>query len=162
MESRIDRPATSSAGAGPRAPGFTLIELMVVIAVLSLLTLSATLGVNRPRRAESEDWARFARIHALLREQAVMGQEVLGLRLTPDGYLRLRRDRSGWLGDGPDATWARPVQVMEPFGADSIVAFLPSGQSTPVRLSFAPGATGSGLETQCVSDGWGPVTCANP
>ncbi len=154
------------AGIGTGSPkgtdGFTLIELMVVVAILTLLTLTAVMGVNRPRTAGASDWARFERMHDRLREQAVMGQVVLGLRLRPEGYSRLRRVPRGWAEDGTPATWSGPVRVIRPFGTANVIAFLPSGESTPVQVAFAgSGSAGGGgaPETICESDGWAAVTC---
>lgn len=143
----------SQLGGGDR--GFTLVELMVVVAILSLLTLTAALGVNRPR-ASSQDWARFESIHDRLREQAVMGGETLGLRLSETGYRRLRRDAAGWQEEGPAGAWSGAVRMELPAGPDRLLVFLPSGRATPARLAFA----GEGVATVCESDGWGPVSCA--
>jgi len=158
------RPAPARGRCDPRTAqgtgtaGFTLVELMIVVAVLSLLTLSVTLGVNRPRVPGSQDWARFQRLHDRLREQAVMGQRTLGVQFRDTGYQRQVRTAAGWQDEGPAGSWTRPVRIERPFGATDRVTFLPNGQSTPVRVAFA-GADATQAETVCSTDGWDPVAC---
>ncbi len=136
--------------------GFTLVELMVVIAILAVLTTGAVLGVNRPRTALAQDWSQFGEVHARLREQAVTGQQVLGLALSAAGYRRMRRGPAGWSPLGAQQDWRGRADVQRPLDAREVVAFLPTGRSTPVRLRFAA----DGRSAICESDGWGPLECA--
>jgi len=135
--------------------GFTLIELMVVIAILALLTVSVSLGVNRPQSVNAQDWSRFQTVYKTLREQAVLGQEVLGLMLSRQGYQRMRREGAAWTNIGDPIAWRGKVQVQAPFDPDVPVAFQPKGQSTPVRLRFEDGAR----VVFCECDGWAKISC---
>lgn len=148
------------AGITPRDHGFTLIELMIVVAVLSLLTLTVTLGVNRPRTAQADDWTAFRDLHDRMREQAVTGDAVLGLSLSPDGFARLHRDAAGWVEDTPPSAWRGAVDIRRPVDPRPVVVFLPNGRSTPVRLAFAAAGPLDGSGMVCESNGWEPLECA--
>ena len=134
--------------------GFTLIELMVVITILSLLTLSVTLSVSRPRSGgAAQDWARFEAVHASLRTEAVLTRRILGLAVNSEGYQRLARVDGAWRQEGEVIAWRAGVAVERPFAGP--VAFLPAGQGSAVRLRFEGGAR----VTVCESDGWAALLC---
>ena len=137
-----------------RAAGFTLIELMVVITVLSLLTLSVTLSVSRPRGGgAAQDWARFEAVHEALRTEAVLTRRILGLSVNAEGYQRFERVGGSWRAQGEVISWREDVAVERPFGGP--VAFLPAGPGSAVRIRFG-GASGV---TVCASDGWAALRC---
>ena len=135
--------------------GFTLIELMVVVAILALLTTTLTLSVNRPQSTDLTDARRFEAVHAQLRNQAIMSGQILGLRMDGAGFQRLRW-QAEWQALGDVAAWRRTVQVMEPLDLRSPVQFAPSGQASAVHLRFE---TGSGTQI-CRGDGWAELTCS--
>ncbi|WP_425052952.1 prepilin-type N-terminal cleavage/methylation domain-containing protein [Psychromarinibacter sp. S121] len=135
--------------------GFTLVELVVVVAILSVLTLSVVLGVNRPGLARSQDWSRFATLHDSLREQAVLGRQVLGLELNATGFRRMRRIDGVWQAEGGGGDWQDPVRIERPFDPGAVVTFLPDGRSTPVTVRFG---VSDGART-CKGDGWRAVEC---
>lgn len=145
-----------TAGVTSGETGFTLIELMIVVTILSLLTLSVSLGVNRPRSAQAQDWSRFVTLHARLREQAILSGEVIALSLTENGYRVQRRGATGWQEVGVARDWRGPVQVLQPFERGAPVLFSPAGQNGAVRLRFE---TEAGPQI-CESGGWEPVTCS--
>jgi len=141
--------------AAVRNAGFTLIELMIVVTVLSVLTLSVGLGVTRPRSPNAQDWARFQAAHAQLRDQAILSGEVLGLALDGGGFQRLAWRDGGWVQAGQALRWRDAVQVIAPQDGRGPVLVTPGGRGTALRLRFERGAR----VTICVTDGWGPVSC---
>lgn len=74
----------------PRLParGFTLVEVMVVIAIIAILVTMVSLSLRGDRAGEQieEEARRLAALLNLLREEAVMRNTDLGLVLTPEGY----------------------------------------------------------------------------
>ena len=144
----MDRRVNASAG-------FTLIELMIVIAVLALLTTTVSLSANRPRTALATDAGRFLATHARLREQAVLSRQIMGLAVDADGYQRLRWNGETWQLLGKKARWRGAVAVLRPANRRAPLEFAPSGQATPVRLRFDQG----GRVRVCASGGWDAVSC---
>ena len=155
MDQGVMRPG--QAGVTRGETGFTLIELMIVVTILALLTVSVSLGVNRPRTTNAQDWSRFAALHDRLRAQAILSGEILGLSLDASGYQRLRWQQGDWVSVGTRAEWRDSVQVIAPFDVRSPVIFTPGGQASPVNLQFDT-STGA---TRCASDGWKAVSCSN-
>ncbi len=146
MERRVSRDG---------AAGFSLIELMVVVAVLAILTTSITLSASRPRDGNASDWGRFSALHARLQDQAVLSRQLLGLSVTQDGYQRLRWAGGDWQVLGDRVAWRDEVVLIEPFSALAPLEFAPSGQVTPMRARFQAGEA----VRLCQNDGWGPVSC---
>ena len=152
----------------PRA-GFTLIELVVVMAIMSVLALSVSFSAARMGAGQQSDVAGFSAQFERLYERAIMGRAPLALSLSDRGWQMLRPDDSTpdrWIAVGrvrvlrgearfetADLTPARRT------GAPLLYAdlvFLPNGQSTPFRVAFI---SAQGV-TRCTSDGWTGVKCA--
>jgi len=135
--------------------GFTLIELMIVVAVLAILTVSVSLSVTRPRAGIESDVTRFQAVHERLRSQAILSRQIQGLRLTNDGYQALRWDGADWQDSGGQVSWRQNVAVQIPFDLTAPVQFGPSGQVTAVQVRFE----GNGRALICASDGWAKLSC---
>jgi prepilin-type N-terminal cleavage/methylation domain-containing protein len=156
---RTDRGAVS---------GFSLLEMVVVVAVLATLTVAATLSIGR--RAGSGDAARFVAAYRGLMDAALLGQEARGLRLMPGGWQVLRPEGpgQGWQGSGPVQPFRDAVAFegaegpilprpdLDPPEPDLV--FLPDGKLTPVTVSFAAG----GSVTLCRSVPLSGLDCAAP
>jgi len=86
----------------PRAGGFTLIELAIVMAVLGVVLSLAT--VVLPRRAEvqaQQEASRLVRVLDALQREALLQGRPAGLRITGTGYetLRLDQQHMAWEGN---------------------------------------------------------------
>ena len=134
----IFRPAVSRS----RQRGFTLLELMVVIAIMALATMTITLsfGQNGQRQLERE----ALRLSALLegaRAQSRADGAAIDWRLNDQGFEFDRTDgtttTSAWLTPEPQASSADPVLLgPEPLiGPQSIVIYRQEHPQTALRVS---------------------------
>ena len=145
MDRRLKRPDA----------GFTLIELMIVVALLAILTTSVSLSASRPRAGVESDVTRFQAVHDRLRAQAILSRQTLGLQLSDTGYQTLRWDGSGWKMTGAEHDWRQEVAVLRPFGQLAPLQFGASGQVTPVEVRFS----NSDSSFLCTSNGWAKLSC---
>jgi len=94
--------------------GFTLVELIVVIAVMALLTGAVVLTVAAPAGA-SDSATRFAGRLAAARDQAVVSGRPISAWVSPSGYGfdQLRGGRWQRLADKPfeSADWGKGATV---------------------------------------------------
>lgn len=87
---------TSATGSSRRAAGFSLVELLVVVAMIGLLG-SAVLLTLPPTGTSAGDQAERLAAHLLrAREEAVLGNRAVAVRVGRDGYHFLKRDGGGW------------------------------------------------------------------
>lgn len=96
---------TSATGTWTAEAGFTLLEVMVTLALIGIVTGFAVLSLPGDPAAERLDREarRLLQIVTLQRDEAVLLGETRGIRFTPDGYHALRRT--------DDGTWESPVET---------------------------------------------------
>ncbi|MEZ5714079.1 MAG: prepilin-type N-terminal cleavage/methylation domain-containing protein [Paracoccaceae bacterium] len=144
-----------------REAGFTLIELMVVVAILSTLALGVALSAGRGGSRGESDLARFRAGFDLARALAIEGNEMRGLTLGPKGMQalvwRLGAEGGVWTELGGPQPWRGRVAFAprQPGRAgEPDLVFLPNGRSTGFSVRFDGDDSGS-----CESDGWAGLTC---
>lgn len=87
----------------PRARGFTLVELMVVIAIIGLLSGVVVMTMADPRGRLSGDIDRFAGRVRAARDSAIIGGRSMALWVSPTAYGFERRAQGQWsaVTEGP-------------------------------------------------------------
>uniref|UniRef100_A0A182TS81 Type II secretion system protein H n=1 Tax=Anopheles melas TaxID=34690 RepID=A0A182TS81_9DIPT len=112
--------------------GFTLLEVLVVILMVGLLASTLTLAQSDhgPEHAKREA-ERLRSLLGLLREDAMLERQELGVRIEPDGYSVHRLDADGrWI----PASDYRPQQL-----PDSLRLHLELGEQAPGLGAPVPG-----------------------
>lgn len=99
----------------PRAQGFTLLELLLVLLLLSIVMGMAGLGIGRdPQRLASQEANLFLQLVQHARQQAVLEGVALGIRIDPQGYQLLKARGDSWepAGQQRDLAWTCACRSM--------------------------------------------------
>ena len=136
--------------------GFSLIELLVAVAVLSVLTVGAVLATGRGGPDQGSDMARFEVLFDRARALAIEGRQARGLVITPDGVQMAQPGAGDWQVSRTVLPWQNRVAFLAPGARTGLnqpdIRLLPNGRSTVFSIEFD--RTG-----RCESDGWTGVSC---
>ena len=139
-----------------RDSGFTLVELLLVVAAMSVLAIGGTLAVGRFGASSTPDAQQLAKLDAELATRARVARQPQGLEVTPTGYRRLERRADGWQPRGADGRWSgRADWDADDARGRRILVFLPDGRATPYAVAFRAAAAG----WRCVRDAWTAPRC---
>ena len=139
---------------GDADAGFSLIELMVVVAILSVLSVTAGLSVARLLSPSVSDRQRFLVLDQTLRNDALLLRQTREMLVSKTGFAGLRVNDGEGATQAREQLWENPPDWLEPTGRGRQIQYLPDGRSTPLIVDFREE---SGTY-RCVSDGWsGPV-----
>ena len=139
-----------------RRSGFTLVELLMTVAIIGLAAGAVVLSVPDPRPSVAADAERFAARLSRAREEAVLSNRPVAVETTAAGYRFSVFDGADWspLTDGPfgQERWSEGVSVAP---ADPVrVVFDPTGVAEPATLTLGR----DGQTARVEIDGAGEVT----
>ena len=142
-----------------RARGFTLVELMAVLAVLAMAGAAVLLALPGDRDALVATADAFGAKLAHARDEAVLGMRTVEVTATAQGYGFTRRRFDGWqpISERPfgNVAWDAGTQPRLPPGARQVgFRFDPTGSSEPRTLVLVR----DGRSARIAVDGAGAVT----
>jgi type II secretion system protein H len=161
MDARVTIPPDHSEDSG-----FTLIELVIVVTVLSILTISVGLSMSfgRVERQAADDAKQFQTYFERLKSNAINRQKVQGLVVSAIGWRIVEFDsqKQMWNMEGHDIRWRggadfrkKTSGIFTGVGRVPDVIILPDGRSTAFDIRFINNETTS----YCTNDGWTGVLC---
>ena len=149
----VARRVRPAPGAGPRGVdraepcdrsairrGFTLVELLMVVAIIGLAAGAIVLSVPDPRPSVAEDAERFAARLSRAREESILSNRPVAVEATATGYGFSVFDGAAWspLVEGPfgPETWTAGTTV-QPSDAPVRAVFDPTGVAEPMTVTLS-------------------------
>lgn len=139
MGAQVAAGSMPTSAIGRMARGLTLLELVVVVAILAVLALPVALSLGSVRDPGAGAAAHLAAQVADARDRAMVGGRSLVLTPRADGW------------DWSDGAGYKATDLAADWGGAGSVAFLPDRRGTPFAVTLG-GAV-------CRFDGAGPVRC---
>lgn len=150
--------------------GFTLLELVIVVAVVALLSITAVFSVGRSAGSSANDALHFKSTYDHLRQAAILGRTSKAMSLRQKGFQALDNSTD----DTPDAAWV-PANKAHLFAGEvrfrglntslypgfeegellADLVFLADGQVTSFEVSFIL----ADQVTRCIGTGWAGLSC---
>jgi len=119
--------------------GFTLVELLMVVAIIGLAAGAVVLSVPDPRPSVAEDAERFAARLSRAREEAILSNRPVAVEATPAGYGFMAFNGARWsaLDEGPfgPETWTGGT-TLAPSAAAVRIVFDPTGVADPATMTL--------------------------
>jgi len=129
-----------------REAGFTLTELMVVLAIIGLLATVVVLAMTDGRPSGAQEAERFAARLVRARDEALLTNRPVEVAVSPRGYAFRVGGPRGWtpLEEGPfrEVTWSAETRLSTTEPTDR-VAFDPAGVATPADYVITRGRQSS-------------------
>jgi len=147
---------TSATGRSRRA-GFTLVELLMTVAIIGVAAGAVVLSMPDPRPSVGEDAERFAARLTRAREEAILSNRTVAVEATAGGYAFSVFEGARWspLREGPFEAerWADGVSAA-PVEPPLRLTFDPTGVAEPGRLALSR----DGRSVTVAVDGAGEVS----
>jgi general secretion pathway protein H len=129
---------TSAIGHRPAEAGFSLVELLLVLAIAALVSTAVVLQLPSPEQQLRRDLERLAVRAAIARDLAIQRNRPIALRIDATGAAYEHRRGGRWIAvAAPQAKpleWSQPVSVLP-----TRLIFDPLGITEPTRLAVSTG-----------------------
>ncbi|WP_417525322.1 pilus assembly FimT family protein [Marinovum sp.] len=143
--------------------GFSLVELMIVVTVLSILSLGAVLALNLRDPQGARDVAWLERTFATTQREAILTRQQARLAIGARGVTRLMPDAetADWVASDAETPLDALVIATPGYGAQLrddgslMVTLLPDGRTSAFDLRLEAGRQ----LWSCAADGWGGFAC---